>query len=230
MKPRIRYCILTMYLTTQILSAQVDNTITRSGVKMTLKSKTSIGKNATLAKYCNSKSGKCEELLITTDKKSITMPLASGPVYNILRTGKTSSYKGLTKLISQNGKLTQYYTSVNNQLIVITPTGKFSHFVSLFNIGTRPLKISEITNLLKDTGYDELKDECKCAKKWTDCFLEPDPPGTTYEKMQENLRNCDKKYEECEEICRKIIMENVNTILVFRKTSAANDFQLTINN
>lgn len=220
---------MTLFVNSQIISAQIDNTITRSGIKMTLKSKTVVGKNATLAKYCNSKSGKCEELIITSDKKSISMPLTSGPVYNIIKTGKTQNYKGLTQTISKSRKLTQYYTIVNNQIIVITPAGKLSHFINIYNFGSRPLKVAEVNSIFLDTGYDNIKDECKCFQRWKDCFRDAEPPGTSDEKGLENIQECDKKYVDCKVICRNIIMENINTILVFRKTSAATDFQIKIN-
>ncbi|MBK9728935.1 MAG: hypothetical protein IPO86_12540 [Saprospiraceae bacterium] len=238
MKPRIRYCILTMYLTTQILSAQVDNTITRSGVKMTLKSKTSIGKNATLAKYCNSKSGKCEELIITSDKKSMTMPFASGPASNIIKSGKTTNYSGWTKKKTLRTSSNQYYNIKGNKYSEIHEI-KNGFLVSTFDIIGSNLTTNDILTVFADNSQaptDPSTKTCdECKKNHEDCYVEnslnknPNWPG-----LLEYLNLvCDITHKYCLKSCKstkKIEITKAQSIIVIRNSITANDFNLAIKN
>ncbi|HMW40117.1 MAG: hypothetical protein K1X68_13245 [Saprospiraceae bacterium] len=226
-----KICFILIFLSLFELSIYGQQaTATKEGVTLTLKSKTTLGKGAMIYTYCQDKSQSknCSELIVSKDGQTCWMPMTSGPVYNILKTGKTANYKGMNQYEVKGAKTKQYYVVNGNNIIVVTPLN-LSHVVSVIKMGDRPLKDAEVKSIFKDNDYDPIKDECKCNSKYWACLI-----GGL--KSWDNLDDlafwknyvCDKNLEECTEICKNIEMKLASSILVKRKTIAASDFQIAI--
>jgi len=203
-----------------------DKFLMKDGIKLSLKSKSTVGKNAMIATYCQDlkKTSSCNEIIITGDGKKYWIPLTTGPVYNLLKNGKTPNYNGMTVLNSKNPKFKQYYTVKDNLIIVVTPKS-LSHVISIFRYGSRPLRIDDVKPIFRD-DYDPVKDECKCVAIWQDCYAFwslQNPSPYQWITIQEI---CDEEFDDCKKDCQNIVFENIQTFLVLRQSIAANDFQI----
>ncbi len=210
-------------------NSQVDNTIMRSGKKLNLVSKKAVGSNATIAKYCDAKGRNCQEMLVTNNRKSIAIPVTSGPIYNIFTTGKTSNFTGMTKHVSTNKKLTQYYTISGNTQTIVTPIKK-SFVISIYQFGGTGKGNVGIGNVFKPIGPNQGADDCKCLQLYEECYIDTSiEPTSSDEDIDFLLKEvCDEAFKYCKNECDKIVIENVQVIVVGLNGSTPNSFQIGI--
>jgi len=211
-------------------NSQVDNTIMRSGKKLNLVSKKAVGSNATIAKYCDAKGGNCQEMLVTNNKKSIAIPVTSGSIYNIITTGKTANFTGMTKHVSTNKKLTQYYTISGNTQTIITPIKK-SFVISIYQFGGTTKGNVGSGNVFKPIGPNQGADDCKCLQEYEECYIDHSLNATESDKPTVDYllkEICDENFKYCKNECEKIVLENVQIIVVSLNGSTPNSFQIGI--
>jgi len=220
---------IVLFLSGSFLIAQ-DKNITKDGVKLSLKTSSALGKDGKICTYCQDikLSKNCKQLIVSKSGHKAWIPANEGPLYIVLKTGKTNNYNGLTLLKSKDGKFQCYYGYYNNQISFLTPVGKLAYLITIFNPSSKNLSSLQITKTVQEEAEDILN--CinnLCNTNWSNC-VQAIPHNLSSTEYWNRFTACTKDAESCEEICKNVEMEHVNKILIFRQTSGASSFNFEI--
>lgn len=211
------------------LKAQPSSLTSPTGVMLKKTNSEAIGISSKMINYCGTsgKSKLCIKLIHDDFGNDLLLPECTNAMIENIKTCSVKNIQGLRKIVNTKKNITHYLDISNNYVIVCSSLKNNMNFLIL-DLKSGGNRVKDIEAMFRKAVESSSHKRCfeRCFDEYENCFID-----RSLNNPNSDLKPCDDDLANCKLTCELVdgvVIEHVKSILEFRKSIKANDFNIKI--